>query len=269
MKKIKTLRQYFALLLSFLLIVCAIGINIKDVFASNNQYEINYEYVNVKDMAVTDVSNKTIINNETMYDKNITLTEVKINNSKEDKSNTTEGTPKNVELPVKKDSAALVKDRQIWYLPTEVGRVTQNPHYGHVALDITSYRGTGEVIHPVANGVVSGIYTDSAGALIVTVLHNINGQKYTSQYVHLSRYADGLYVGKQVTINDSLGQMGSTGNSTGVHLHLAVLDCALFDPNDNNCRDLNGWYSYDKIRLEQGYIGLGTMMKVPGEWYSR
>ena len=93
--------------------------------------------------------------------------------------------------------------------------------------------------------------------------------KYTSQYVHLSRYADGLYVGKPVTINDALGQMGTTGNSTGVHLHLAVLDCALFDPNDNNCRDLGAWYRYDKIRFQQGYIGLGTMMNVPGEWYSR
>ncbi len=260
MRKVRTLKQYTALLLSFILIVSAISINIRDVFATNDPYEINYEYVNIKDMAAANVANKE--DNSSLLDglfsfEETTLTEVEMKQ------------PSSVELPVKKDSAALVTDRQVWYLPTEVGRVTQSPNYWHVALDITSYRGTAEVIHPVANGVISGIYTDSAGALIVTVLHNINGQKYTSQYVHLSRYAEGLYVGKQVTINDALGQMGTTGNSTGVHLHLAVLDCALFDPNDNNCRDLGAWYRYDKIRFQQGYIGLGTMMKVPGEWYSR
>lgn len=260
MRKVRTLKQYTALLLSFILIVSAISINIRDIFATNDSYEINYEYVNIKDMAAANVANKE--DNSSLLDglfsfEETTLTEVEMKQ------------PSSVELPVKKDSAALVTDRQVWYLPTEVGRVTQSPNYWHVALDITSYRGTAEVIHPVANGVISGIYTDSAGALIVTVLHNINGQKYTSQYVHLSRYAEGLYVGKQVTINDALGQMGTTGNSTGVHLHLAVLDCALFDPNDNNCRDLGAWYRYDKIRFQQGYIGLGTMMKVPGEWYSR
>lgn len=260
MRKVRTLKQYTALLLSFILIVSAISINIRDVFATNDPYEINYEYVNIKDMAAANVANKE--DNSSLLDglfsfEETTLTEVEMKQ------------PSSVELPVKKDSAALVTDRQVWYLPTEVGRVTQSPNYWHVALDITSYRGTAEVIHPVANGVISGIYTDSAGALIVTVLHNINGQKYTSQYVHLSRYAEGLYVGKRVTINDALGQMGTTGNSTGVHLHLAVLDCALFDPNDNNCRDLGAWYRYDKIRFQQGYIGLGTMMKVPGEWYSR
>ena len=263
MRKVKTFKQYFALLLSLALIISAIGINVMDVFASNDPYEINYEYVNIKDMAAANVSEKATDNDgllDGLFDGfagDVTLTEVEMT------------PPSSVELPVKKDSAALVTDRQIWYLPTEVGRVTQSPNYWHVALDITSYRGTAEVIHPVANGVVSGIYTDNAGALIVTVLHNINGQKYTSQYVHLSRYADGLYVGKPVTINDALGQMGTTGNSTGVHLHLAVLDCALFDPNDNNCRDLGAWYRYDKIRFQQGYIGLGTMMNVPGEWYSR
>lgn len=265
MRKIKSFRQYFSILLSITLIVSAIGINVKDVFASNNSYEIKYEYINTKDMATAGVSNKKS-NSNSLF--NILFVEaVEDKEPKEEEKQITP--PSSVELPVKKDSAALVVDRKIWYLPTEIGRVTQNPHYGHVALDITSYRGTAEVIHPVANGIVSGIYTDSAGALCVTVLHNINGQKYTSQYVHLSRYADGLYAGKQVTINDSLGNMGTTGNSTGVHLHLAVLDCALFDPNDNNCRDLGSWYRYDKIRFQQGYIGLGTMMVVPGEWYSR
>ena len=156
-----------------------------------------------------------------------------------------------------------------WHLPTEMGIISQNPHYRHMALDITSPRGSKEVIYPVYDGVISGIYTDMYGALIVTILHNINGQKYTSQYVHLSRYKEGLYVGKPVSYLDPIGWMGTTGYSTGVHLHLAVLDCALFDANDANCKDLNGFFSYGKRRINEGYLGLGSHIIVPGSWNQR
>ena len=150
-----------------------------------------------------------------------------------------------------------------------MGYVSQNPRYGHVALDIGSPRGSSEPIFPVANGVVSGKYYDPNGALVVTIYHNINGQDYTSQYAHLSRFADGLYVGKPVTVNDSIGLMGSTGYSTGVHLHVTLLDCHLFNPNDNRCSDLNSFFRYGNTRYNQGYFGLWAVMNVPGSWTSR
>ena len=104
---------------------------------------------------------------------------------------------------------------------------------------------------------------------IVTIRHNINGNIYTSQYVHLSRYAEGLYVGKPVTINDCIGKMGTTGISTGVHLHIAVLDnCNLFGEG-NNCRDLNSFYRYGRVRFSNGYRGLGSVINVPATWNSR
>ena len=156
-----------------------------------------------------------------------------------------------------------------WHLPTEMGIITQNPHYTHMALDITSPRGSGEMIYPVYDGVISGIYTDMYGALIVTILHDIDGQKYTSQYVHLSRYKEGLYVGKTVSYLDPIGWMGTTGYSSGVHLHLAVLDCALFDANDINCKDLNGFFRYGKKRINEGYLGLGSHIIVPSSWNQR
>ena len=56
---------------------------------------------------------------------------------------------------------------------------------------------------------------------LVTVLHNYNGVNITSQYVHLSRYAN-IYVGMPVTEYTVLGYMGSTGNSTGAHLHFGI-----------------------------------------------
>jgi len=256
----------FIIFLSLVLLFISTILQLEDLFKKDDDYKISYEYVNIKDMAQANVSNKKtsskIFSNAINYQNTKgSVTEVSLPNAEN---------VKEVSLPVLNNTPATLEEpKQIWYLPTEIGRVTQNPKYGHVALDITSPRGSGENIFPVANGVISGIYTDSAGAKIVTVLHNINNQKYTSQYVHLSAYASNIYVGKPVTINDSLGLMGTTGRSTGVHLHLAVLDCALFDPNDPNCRDLNGFFRYANTRLGQGYIGLGAMMNVPGVWYSR
>lgn len=156
-----------------------------------------------------------------------------------------------------------------WHLPTEVGRITQYPHYGHPAYDITSYRGTNETIYPVAHGVISSIYKDRAGALIVTLRHFINGRVYTSQYVHMSSYAPGLYVGKEMSINDPIGKMGSTGISTGNHLHLTVIDCNLYSQSDYNCSNLNGFFKYANYRVTQGYYGLGNHIKIPSNWYSR
>lgn len=249
-----------------ILLTVSVGMETSELFASTNNYEINYEYINIKDMAQAKVTNKQ---------KNSTILSSLLSNTERVEQIVPIELPTNekvqeVVLPAMENTeATMVTPRQIWYLPTEMGYVTQNPHYGHVALDIGSPRGSAENIFPVANGIISGIYTDSAGAKIVTVLHNIDGKKYTSQYVHLSTYASNIYVGKEVTINDSLGLMGTTGRSTGVHLHLAVLDCALFDSNDPYCSDLNGFFRYANIRLGQGYIGLGTMMNVPGAWSSR
>ena len=154
-----------------------------------------------------------------------------------------------------------------WYLPTEQGRITTYPHYGHIAYDITSPRGQGEVIYPVASGQISSIYTDGAGALIVTVRHNIGGKYYTSQYVHLSGYAD-IHVGQDVTPFTPLGWMGTTGYSTGVHLHIALVDCNLYGGTDA-CGDLGAFFNHANARLGQGFYGLGSVIYVPDSWNSR
>lgn len=254
------------LAISGTLLIISTGIQLRELFIKSDDYNIKYEYINIKDMAQAKVSNKkdttTIIDTLLTGKNNFeSITEVALPEK--------EKIQETILPTINNTASTMTEPRRIWYLPTEMGYITQNPNYGHVALDIGSPRGSSENIFPVANGIISGIYTDSAGAKIVTVLHNINGQKYTSQYVHLSAYASNIYVGKEVTINDSLGLMGTTGRSTGVHLHLAVLDCALFDSNDPYCSDLNGFFRYANTRLSQEYIGLGTMMNVPGSWSTR
>lgn len=157
----------------------------------------------------------------------------------------------------------------MWRLPVEQGTITTMPNYYHVALDITSPRGVYETIYPVADGIISGVYYDNAGALIVSINHNIDGKNYTSQYVHLSSFAPNTYVGKPVTTNDAIGQMGSTGIATGVHLHLSVTDCAIFDSSDPACSTLDGFYNYLRNRYNAGFQGLNNLIEVPWSWYGR
>ncbi len=244
------LRGKFLIIISLLFFILATYLII---IKENNNYlnVFNFEYINIKDMASTSIALKTT---------NTSL--LNIFKPMEPKGHL-------IETSLTPLSPSTQEEKQIWYLPTEMGVVSQNPTYNHVALDIYSPRGIQEYIFPVANGTISGIYTDNAGAKIVTISHYINDKYYTSQYVHLSSYAPDLYVGKNVTINDSIGKMGATGIATGVHLHLAVLDCNLFSNQDLNCQNINSFYNYANQRLAQGYIGLGTMMFVPGSWNSR
>ena len=251
------------------ILMIAIGLQTVHAF-ENNEYDLEYEYVNTKDIAMVDVSKK-----EEIVDNSLTsllITNLNITNQDD---NIVEVSLDNLEVEETKmptiNSIEVAKEtpKVIWRLPTEMGNISQYPHYGHAAYDITSPRGSNEPIFPVANGTITNIYRDPAGALVVTILHDIDGKRYTSQYAHLSSFAKDIYIGKPVTVNDSIGRMGTTGYSTGVHLHLALVDCALYDPNDNNCRDLNGFFRYANTRVSQGYYGLGWHMYVPQSWNSR
>lgn len=243
------------------LIVSMVLFAVKHIDFNNDNYIFAYESIDIKTMGIAKVAIKT-----EKKDTAASLTAVT-----EEKN----ATLKEIELINTKNSASTVKQlsvinqQPVWRLPTERGYITQQAHYYHVALDITSPRGTNETIYPIADGVITSITHDTAGAKIVTVNHYINGQYYTSQYVHLAWFDGGIYVGKQVTTNDPLGAMGTTGISTGVHLHIALLDCNLYDPNDYNCSTLNGYYNYGRKRMNEGFRGLSSVMNVPYSWTSR
>jgi len=182
--------------ISLALVLITLGTNLLELYKEDDSYKISYEYINVKDMSSPKVTtkketNKNIIEIFLFNEKNHgTVEEIDMLNKEK---------PQEIELTALNNTVPTTPPKQIWHLPTEIGQVTQNPRYGHVALDITSPRGYQENIHPVANGRISGIYTDGAGAKIVTVLHDIEGKKYTSQYVHLSQYASNIYVGNIIT----------------------------------------------------------------------
>lgn len=49
-----------------------------------------------------------------------------------------------------------------------------------------------------------------------------NGQTYRTVYAHLKSVASGIYVGKYVSRGETIGYVGTTGWSTGYHLHFAI-----------------------------------------------
>jgi murein DD-endopeptidase MepM/ murein hydrolase activator NlpD len=88
--------------------------------------------------------------------------------------------------------------------------------YRHKGLDIANK--TGINIHATASGVVIFSGWHGGYGRKVMIYH---GFGYTTVYAHLSRiYVD---VGDEVAKDDIIGTMGSSGNSTGTHLHYEVL----------------------------------------------
>ncbi len=55
----------------------------------------------------------------------------------------------------------------------------------------------------------------------IRIRHN---GRYRSAYAHLSRFAPGIRPGQRVAQGQVIGYVGSTGRSTGPHLHYEVLD---------------------------------------------
>ncbi len=92
----------------------------------------------------------------------------------------------------------------------------------HDGIDITNYDKYNTKIYSTANGKVAKIgYTDEIGHYVI-IHHYINGENYTSQYLHLKPGSIQVKEGELVTRKTVLGIMGTSGTSTGEHLHFAI-----------------------------------------------
>ena len=92
----------------------------------------------------------------------------------------------------------------------------------HQGLDFVP--GAGSPIQSIADGVVSKVDGPS-GALgnNVWIDHVVNGQKVTSVYAHMQTGSVEVREGETVTVGTIIGKVGSTGNSTGAHLHFEIV----------------------------------------------
>lgn len=88
-------------------------------------------------------------------------------------------------------------------------------HYG---IDLAN--GTGTPIVAAADGVVTYAAPLSSYGNVIMMTHSINGQIYSTVYAHLNSY--NVSVGSVVSQGQQIGQMGSTGRSTGPHLHFEI-----------------------------------------------
>lgn len=79
---------------------------------------------------------------------------------------------------------------------------------------------TGTPIMSAADGVVSYASPLSTYGNVIMVTHSIDGQTYTSLYAHLSSIK--VSVGQAVSKGETIGAVGTTGNSTGPHLHFEI-----------------------------------------------
>ncbi len=88
----------------------------------------------------------------------------------------------------------------------------------HTGVDLAAPTGT--PIYAAGDGVITYYKWQSGYGNKVEIQH-VNG--YETAYGHMSRYADGLGVGSKVRQGQVIGYVGSTGQSTGPHLHFEVL----------------------------------------------
>jgi murein DD-endopeptidase MepM/ murein hydrolase activator NlpD len=85
----------------------------------------------------------------------------------------------------------------------------------HQGMDIVAPTGT--VVRAAADGVITSAGRASGYGKVVDISH---GYGYATRYGHLSRIA--VKTGQRVRRGDTIGHVGSTGRSTGPHLHYEV-----------------------------------------------
>jgi len=139
---------------------------------------------------------------------------------------------------IKKDAPAAVRSRFAAVLTPDAGtvtasgafiwpatgRITQSFSFYHKAIDIANKAG-GPILAADSGVVTTSGWPDGSGyGNRVTIDH---GNGFVTLYAHMSVVQ--VQQGQRVNRGDLLGQMGSTGRSTGTHLHFEIRQGGGFD----------------------------------------
>jgi murein DD-endopeptidase MepM/ murein hydrolase activator NlpD len=87
----------------------------------------------------------------------------------------------------------------------------------HKGVDFAAPRGT--PIYAAGRGVIESIGRNGGYGKYIRIRHN---GTYKTAYAHMKGYAGGLKRGARVKQGQVIGYVGSTGNSTGPHLHYEI-----------------------------------------------
>ncbi len=88
----------------------------------------------------------------------------------------------------------------------------------HKGLDFSAKKGT--PIYAAGNGTVERANIYGGYGRYIRIKHN---SEYKTAYAHLYKFAKGIIKGKYVNQGDIIGYVGSSGRSTGPHLHYEVI----------------------------------------------
>lgn len=143
-----------------------------------------------------------------------------------DKAKYSEWLATSVPEPVGPDKVGNTVNGVTWYLPTVNFRVSSvygmriHPVYGypkmHTGVDLAAAKNT--PIYASRAGVVVWAGWGSTGGWWVKVDH---GDGFASTYLHMTRYI--VKIGDYVQAGQQLGYVGTTGVSTGYHLHFGIM----------------------------------------------
>ncbi len=118
---------------------------------------------------------------------------------------------------VTKAPFVLETKKSVQYPVVEI-KITQGYKLFHSGVDFDGI--TGDPIYPIMDGRVEAInYSKYAYGNAVLIDH---GDNITSLYAHLSKIL--VKPNQEVTTDTIIGEMGSTGRSSGDHLHLEIRD---------------------------------------------
>lgn len=126
------------------------------------------------------------------------------------------------------DATGKTNKRSLMRTPVAGARVSS--HFGMRMHPILGYnkmhRGTdfraptGTPIFAAGDGIIEYLGRKGGYGKYIRIRHN---GTYETAYAHMSRYASGLQSGHRVRQGDVIGYVGSTGRSTGPHLHFEIL----------------------------------------------
>ena len=88
----------------------------------------------------------------------------------------------------------------------------------HRGVDFAAPRGT--PIYAAGNGVIRYVGRKGAYGKYIKIRHN---STYSTAYAHLQNFSRNIRKGRRVTQGQVIGYVGSTGRSTGPHLHYEII----------------------------------------------
>ncbi len=120
------------------------------------------------------------------------------------------------ELPVIPESEVSVETEESVVVPVEKFRLSQGYSWLHQGVDMAAKKG--DEVRPFMAGQVISVKGDRWGYGQHVIVGHEGG--FESLYAHLSKV--NVAEGDKVTTDSILGEVGSTGRSTGPHLHLEI-----------------------------------------------